>query len=786
MRRMSRFARPLVMVALLLSVFAPAQPAAQAAVMAVATQEPPPPPGAPSGGSPSFFPAQLPTCSFNENSASKLDGQLIHDFATITSTFTMPDTGSNLWDVAVQTVITHTYPNDLDIHLVSPAGTIVTLSNHNGGGNPGNVFSGTAWLDQAGLINGSGLPVTDYHFTPGTPARYLNPQEPLSALQGQPTAGKWSLVVHDGAAGDGGQLVGWALTLASLRASPHITTTTQFSDNSVQPITNTGTVTRSINVAGLDNTIAGLTVTTFITHAIPGSLNVFLISPDGITITLSTLNGGANNNVFAGTVWDDAAGLSNPPGSVTENTFAPNVVESPLAPEEALNELDGHIANGTWRLVVQDTISDTHTGLLGPVKISLRTVKCPPDLSASIFTPAAAPRVGRQLPITFRAANLGDFATNINLTSTLPAQLKYQSFNAPGWSCLTPPPGSAGGNVLCSRPNLGANTHADVVISVTAPALPTDDVPVSMTLGLAPTEVITPNNTAHRTISFFVHSANGNPWDVYTGDGSMNDGGQDAFDTWGQVRMVVLDNNGVQIDDQNPSGFGLVYGPGHRWTTTTPFVMDNIGVSRSLFGPAGADWMRYVDTFHNTGGVSETVILAWGGNLGSDQSTVTAATSSGDKVLAANDRWAVTEQQDTPGGPAVDAVLGYAFRSAADTRYLGPTDISNVDITTPWPSTGNDNLAHTFKFKLKPSDTARLAYFVYRGLSEYDPGPQDCAVYGGCVTPANGAQVALVTNAVTALQANPYFCDLSPSERASLVNWPGIVDHCDFLPIAER
>jgi hypothetical protein len=80
----------------------------------------------------------------------------------------------------------------------------------------------------------------------------------------------------------------------------------------------------------------------------------------------------------------------------------------------------------------------------------------------------------------------------------------------------------------------------------------------------------------------------------------------------------------------------------------------------------------------------------------------------------------------------------------------------------------------------------RFAPFVYRGLAEGAPGPADCDVYGGCVTPANGAQVLLVKNAVTALEANPSFCDLSPAERASIVNWAGFTEHCTFLPAVLR
>src|SRR6185369_14073744 len=146
-------------------------------------------------------------------------------------------------------------------------------------------------------------------------------------------------------------------------------------------------------------------------------------------------------------------------------------------------------------------------------------------------------------------------------------------------------------------------------------------------------------------------------------------------------------------------------------------------------------------------------------------------------------RWAVTAQQDPPGARAADAVVGYALRSAADTSYLGPVITEAGVITTTWPGLNKDSLSHAFQFNLAPGASARLAYFVYRGLAEATPGPTDCDFYGGCVSPAAGAQVTLVKNAVIGLQANPFFCDLSPAERASLVNWPGIVDHCAFLPL---
>ena len=57
-------------------------------------------------------------------------------------------TAVSIWDVNVQAFITHTRSSDLSIFLISPHGTIVTLSTGNGG-SAANVFNGTTWDDQA-------------------------------------------------------------------------------------------------------------------------------------------------------------------------------------------------------------------------------------------------------------------------------------------------------------------------------------------------------------------------------------------------------------------------------------------------------------------------------------------------------------------------------------------------------------------------------------------------------------------------------------------------------------
>src|SRR5690349_17715384 len=67
----------------------------------------------------------------------------IPDPGVITSTITVAGLGAFIWDVRVYTTITHTRNADLDLVLISPAGTRVTLSSDNGGDND-NVFNGTS------------------------------------------------------------------------------------------------------------------------------------------------------------------------------------------------------------------------------------------------------------------------------------------------------------------------------------------------------------------------------------------------------------------------------------------------------------------------------------------------------------------------------------------------------------------------------------------------------------------------------------------------------------------
>ncbi|OWY19220.1 hypothetical protein C7N43_29665, partial [Sphingobacteriales bacterium UPWRP_1] len=270
----------------------------------------------------------------------------------LTSTILISGAGAFLTNVTLSTFITHTFNGDLDITLTSPAGTVVTLTTDNGSNND-NVFNGTYWNDDAND------PVTDHTFTNLVVATPLSPEEPLSAFYGENPNGIWTLTIADDAGADTGTLNSWALNIFSTPAPVAFMPPIAFTNSTATAIPDAPNppLTSTILVSGLGNNLTGLTLTTFITHTFNGDLDITLTSPAGTVVTVSTDNGGSNDNVFNGTLFDDDA---NDP--VTDHAFANLVVATPLSPEEPFAAFKGENPNGIWTLTIADDAgADTGT-----------------------------------------------------------------------------------------------------------------------------------------------------------------------------------------------------------------------------------------------------------------------------------------------------------------------------------------------------------------------------------------------------------------------------------------
>jgi len=139
-------------------------------------------------------------------------GGIITTGAPLDSTATVADSGIIGTDYAIDMValdITHTFNGDLDIELISPLGTVLLLSDQNGGADDN--YTGTIFQDGGMDITAGTSPFTGV-FAPegGTFA---------ATFDGEDIAGDWILRVTDNFGGDDGTLDNFCMTFANLNAS---------------------------------------------------------------------------------------------------------------------------------------------------------------------------------------------------------------------------------------------------------------------------------------------------------------------------------------------------------------------------------------------------------------------------------------------------------------------------------------------------------------------------------------------------------------------------------------
>jgi subtilisin-like proprotein convertase family protein len=128
--------------------------------------------------------------------------------------------GTYLWDLDLSTTIAHTACGDLDITLMSPAGTTVTITTDNGGVNDNN-FNGSLWDAQAND------PPMDHVYVNGVAVNPISPEGSLDAFRGQDPNGVWTLTITDDTPGaDYGSNNGWSLGVSTLAAGPTLVSTT--------------------------------------------------------------------------------------------------------------------------------------------------------------------------------------------------------------------------------------------------------------------------------------------------------------------------------------------------------------------------------------------------------------------------------------------------------------------------------------------------------------------------------------------------------------------------------
>jgi subtilisin-like proprotein convertase family protein len=186
-------------------------------------------------------------------------------------------------------------------------------------------------------------------------------------------------------------------------------------------------VTSTIEVAGASAYLADLDLFTNLTHAFSADLDITLRSPAGTITTITTDNAGGNDNVFAGTTFDDQA---NPAGQVpytanngvvTDTLYANNQTATPLVPEEALAAFNGENPNGTWTLTISDDLAGDG-GTLESWRLDIQSLSGAPEASATSYansTPTAIPTSVAVVTSTIQVAGAGAHLADLDLLTNL-------------------------------------------------------------------------------------------------------------------------------------------------------------------------------------------------------------------------------------------------------------------------------------------------------------------------------------------------------------------------------
>ncbi len=389
-------------------------------------------------------PTTCPTCS-------KVEDTPIPEVGTITSTINVSGVGSSLLDLILITHIEHRSNADLKITLTKKSVTgnediVVTITDHNGGPNA-NVFDGTRWKNNANRLGqvpytpnhrfNEGL-VTDHPYANYVRVMELTPQESFGAFIGEDPKGDWVLTITDDQKGNVGKLKGWSLEIASLPSAP-VETTHMFgaptqvptpiptSPDPRKPLV----VTSKINVSVMGAQLGRLGLTTLIRHTFNADLDITLTSPMGAIVTITTDNGGSNDNVFDGTLWDDKADAGQDPVSslVTRHPYADKKTAMRLVPEEPFAAFNGEDPNGDWTLTIYDDNAGDG-GTLMSWSLEVTTITCAvADLSLAKEADQTLPGEGANILFTITVSNGNDpgtaAATNVAVKDQLPAGLSF-------------------------------------------------------------------------------------------------------------------------------------------------------------------------------------------------------------------------------------------------------------------------------------------------------------------------------------------------------------------------
>jgi len=225
---------------------------------------------------------------------------------------------------------THTFMEDLEIHLISPTGTDVIVFQQ-------------ACGDAAGFNLSLDDTAADMDPCPPDDGMRHRPSHPLSAFAGENPNGQWTLDIFDRRPEDSGNLQGWGVEVCFAPEQPKPGCESQQSTDTPQPIPDLGMASSTIHVTATGALTSVSIPNMHGTHTFMEDLEMHLISPQGTDVV-----------VFQQACGDDAGfnfGLDD--ASSDTDPCPPNdgMVHHPSNPFSAFV---GEEASGAWTLQIFD------------------------------------------------------------------------------------------------------------------------------------------------------------------------------------------------------------------------------------------------------------------------------------------------------------------------------------------------------------------------------------------------------------------------------------------------
>jgi subtilisin-like proprotein convertase family protein len=289
------------------------------------------------------------------------------------------------------TDVSHTFPDDIDLALVSPSGKATMLMSDAGSGlGPANAHpishvslgfddDAAAPLSDTGQITTGFFRPSNYSpVSPDTTDAFPTPgptstSTSLSQYKSDSPNGVWSLYAHDDANGDGGGIAaGWTLDITTNSTLPQVAipgpgANVTSGPGSPYPL--------NVNVSGKPGVVSKVTAKmTGLSHSCPDDIDALLVSPGGrSSLLMSDVGGCGALASSADLTFDDAApNVLTTAGPLTTGTYRPSndsagdTFPAPAPPgpyTTPLSVFDGTPPNGTWKLYTVDDGSEDAGGI---------------------------------------------------------------------------------------------------------------------------------------------------------------------------------------------------------------------------------------------------------------------------------------------------------------------------------------------------------------------------------------------------------------------------------------